>query len=243
MIISRAAKQCGQADYGWLQARYTFSFGHYFDPDLLGFASLRVLNQEVLAPGAAFQPRTYPRVDVLNILLQGEAEYRDSNGNHIRAKAGDALLLATQPHVSYSEHNLSENTALTRLQLWLDACPMRENQCVQRATLTDAPYQLLAAPEETESGLHLRQQVWIHHLNLAAQTQHTLTLHGSRAYLQSIYGTVHIQGNGETAHTSTPEKPCSNLLHCGDGAFVKQENSLTLKAETATRLLLIDLAA
>ena len=50
MITTRTAKQCGQADFGWLQARYTFSFGHYFDPKLLGFASLRVLNQEVLAP-------------------------------------------------------------------------------------------------------------------------------------------------------------------------------------------------
>lgn len=46
MITTRTAKQCGQADYGWLQARYTFSFGHYFDPKLLGYASLRVLNQK-----------------------------------------------------------------------------------------------------------------------------------------------------------------------------------------------------
>lgn len=80
MITCRTAEQCGQADFGWLQARYTFSFGHYFDPTLLGYASLRVLNQEVLAPGAAFQPRTYPQVDILNLILQGEAEYRDSLG-------------------------------------------------------------------------------------------------------------------------------------------------------------------
>lgn len=68
MITTRTAKQCGQADFGWLQARYTFSFGHYFDPKLLGYASLRVLNQEVLAPGASFQPRTYPKVDILNLI-------------------------------------------------------------------------------------------------------------------------------------------------------------------------------
>lgn len=78
MITTRTAKQCGQADFGWLQARYTFSFGHYFDPKLLGYASLRVLNQEVLAPGASFQPRTYPKVDILNLITEGEAEYRDS---------------------------------------------------------------------------------------------------------------------------------------------------------------------
>ncbi|BFO12149.1 hypothetical protein GGER_46590 [Serratia rubidaea] len=72
MITCRTAEQCGQADFGWLQARYTFSFGHYFDPKLMGYASLRVLNQEVLAPGAALQPRAYPNVDIINLILQGK---------------------------------------------------------------------------------------------------------------------------------------------------------------------------
>ncbi|WP_225103078.1 pirin family protein, partial [Escherichia coli] len=135
MITTRTARQCGQADYGWLQARYTFSFGHYFDPKLLGYASLRVLNQEVLAPGAAFQPRTYPKVDILNVILDGEAEYRDSEGNHVQASSGEALLLSTQPGVSYSEHNLSKDKPLTRMQLWLDACPQRENPLIQKLAL------------------------------------------------------------------------------------------------------------
>ena len=117
MITTRTARQCGQADYGWLQARYTFSFGHYFDPKLLGYASLRVLNQEVLAPGAAFQPRTYPKVDILNVILDGEAEYRDSEGNHVQASAGEALLLSTQPGVSYSDQSQQRQTVNTNAAL------------------------------------------------------------------------------------------------------------------------------
>lgn len=147
MITTRTARQCGQADYGWLQARYTFSFGHYFDPKLLGYASLRVLNQEVLAPGAAFQPRTYPKVDILNVILDGEAEYRDSEGNHVQASAGEALLLSTQPGVSYSEHNLSKDKPLTRMQLWLDACPQRENPLIQKLALNMGKQHLIASPE------------------------------------------------------------------------------------------------
>lgn len=54
MITTRTAKQCGQADYGWLQARYTFSFGHYFDPTLLGLRVVARTEPEVLAPGASF---------------------------------------------------------------------------------------------------------------------------------------------------------------------------------------------
>lgn len=232
MIISRTAQQCGKADYGWLQARYTFSFGHYFDPKLLGYASLRVLNQEVLAPGASFQPRTYPKVDVLNLILQGEAEYRDSEGNHETARAGEALLLATQPGISYSEHNISKDSSLTRLQLWLDACPERENSRVQRiAVPEDKTCTLLASPDGSEGSLQLRQQVWIHQVILRPGESYQVPLHGPRAYLQSIHGAF-------TAVTHSHEW---EALTCGDGAFLREEESVQLTAETPLRALVIDL--
>lgn len=233
MIICRTAEQCGQADYGWLQARYTFSFGHYFDPELLGFASLRVLNQEVLTPGASFQPRTYPQVDILNILLQGEAEYRDSNGNHIRAKAGDVLLLAAQPNISYSEHNISDETPLTRLQLWFNACPSRENCALQRLSLCDSTVKLLASPEGDGGSLQLRQQVWVHHVQLESGEQQTFSLNGNRAYFQVIHGAMDVV---------TPQESATSL-QCGDGAFIQQEKQLTISAKAPLRALLIDLVA
>ncbi|MBH2866953.1 pirin family protein [Serratia marcescens] len=231
MITCRTAQQCGQADFGWLQARYTFSFGHYFDPKLMGYASLRVLNQEVLAPGASFQPRTYPSVDILNLILQGEAEYRDSDGNAARAKTGEALLLATQPGLSYSEQNVSSDTPLTRLQLWLDACPERNTERVQRLTRPAAGNLLLASPDGAQGSLQLRQQVWIHHLDLQPGEEQTLTINGPRAYLQSIHGTIAAPG----------ERHEAQRLTCGDGAFVREENRLTIRAETPLRALLIDL--
>ncbi|QKJ88765.1 Pirin family protein [Paramixta manurensis] len=233
MITSRTAQACGKADYGWLQARYTFSFGHYFDPNLLGYASLRVLNQEVLAPSAAFQPRTYPKVDILNLILQGEAGYRDSEGNYTQASAGEALLLATQPGVSYSEQNLSKETPLTRIQLWLNACPQRENAAIQSVKMHECqPYTLLASPDGEQGSLQLRQQVWVHHLRLEAGERRTLALRGARAWLQSIHGGYHAltpDGGGET-------------LACGDGAFIRDESQITLEARTSLRALVIDLA-
>ncbi len=123
-------------------------------------------NQEVLAPGAAFQPRTYPKVDILNVILDGEAEYRDSEGNHVQASAGEVLLLSTQPGVSYSEHNLSKDKSLTRMQLWLDACPQRENPLIQKLALNMSKQQLIASPEGGMGSLQLRQQVWLHHIVL-----------------------------------------------------------------------------
>ncbi|WP_312670653.1 pirin family protein [Pseudescherichia sp.] len=230
MITTRTAKQCGQADFGWLQARYTFSFGHYFDPKLLGYASLRVLNQEVLAPGASFQPRTYPKVDILNLILEGEAEYRDSEGHHVQAKAGEALLIATQPGISYSEHNLSKDKSLTRMQLWLDACPERENPPVQKIAIAGQQL-LLASPDGNDDSLQLRQQVWLHHIELDKGEQLSFQLHGPRAYLQSIHGRF---------HALTPQEE-QKALTCGDGAFIRDEATITLVADTPLRALLVDL--
>ena len=230
MITTRTAKQCGQADFGWLQARYTFSFGHYFDPKLLGYASLRVLNQEVLAPGASFQPRTYPKVDILNLILEGEAEYRDSDGHHVQAKAGEALLIATQPGISYSEHNLSKDKSLTRMQLWLDACPERENPPMQKISIA-GQQQLLASPDGHDESMQLRQQVWLHHIELDQGEKLSFQLHGPRAYLQSIHGRFHAQ---------TPQEE-QKALTCGDGAFLSDEAQITLVADTPLRALLVDL--
>ena len=230
MITTRTAKQCGQADFGWLQARYTFSFGHYFDPKLLGYASLRVLNQEVLAPGASFQPRTYPKVDILNLILEGEAEYRDSEGHHVQVKAGEALLIATQPGISYSEHNLSKDKSLTRMQLWLDACPERENAPVQKIAIA-GQQQLLASPDGEDESMQLRQQVWLHHIELDEGEQLRFQLHGPRAYLQSIHGRF---------HALTPQEE-QKALTCGDGAFIRDEANITLVADTPLRALLVDL--
>ncbi len=91
------------------------------------------------------------KVDILNVILDGEAEYRDSEGNHVQASAGEALLLSTQPGVSYSEHNLSKDKPLTRMQLWLDAC-RSENPLIQKLALNMGKQQLIASPEGTMGG-------------------------------------------------------------------------------------------
>lgn len=200
-------------------------------PEITGLRILARPQPEVLAPGASFRARTYPKVDILNLILEGEAEYRDSDGNHVQAKAGEALLIATQPGVSYSEHNLSKEQSLTRMQLWLDACPQRENPLQQKINVADATLQLLASPEGGDNSLQLRQQAWVYHIALEKGEQINVQLHGPRAYLQSIHGSVH----------AVAQEQQKQALTCGDGAFIRDEANITLVADTPLRALLIDL--
>lgn len=141
------------------------------------------------------------------------------------------LLLSTQPGVSYSEHNLSKDKSLTRMQLWLDACPQRENPLIQKLALNMSKQQLIASPEGGMGSLQLRQQVWLHHIVLDKGESANFQLHGPRAYLQSIHGKFH-------ALTHHEEKAA---LTCGDGAFIRDEANITLVADSPLRALLIDL--
>ncbi|MEQ5184997.1 pirin family protein [Providencia alcalifaciens] len=231
MMKLRSVNHCGKADYGWLQARYTFSFGHYFDPDLMGFKTLKVLNQEVLAPDNAFQPRVYPHVDIVNIILQGQAEYRDNVGNTVSAKAGECVSFSPRPDLSYSEHNISETTPLTRLQLWLNACPQQESMPPQKLALAEKDNKLIASPDGDDDSLQLRQKIWISQIYLEPNESKNLVLRGKNAYLQSIHGGLQVSG----------KESQSLSMSCNDGLFIQDENSLTLTSDRAFRGLLIDL--
>ncbi|PHM31254.1 pirin family protein [Xenorhabdus innexi] len=235
MIITRTANQCGKADYGWLKAQYTFSFGHYFDPNFLNYGALRVLNQEILAPQAELKPKAYPHVDILNIILQGEAEYRDSAGNYIQAHQGDCLLFSARQDLRYSEHNLSKKNPLHRLQIWLDAKPHLAPQSVQRRKLSTQPLTLLASPATGKNSMHLRQSVWISYLMLQAGEVHTVSLQGKHAYLQSVSGNAEINADSQTGN------PTHASIRCGDGIFIQDETQLNLRAASAFQGLLIDL--
>lgn len=231
MITLRPVNHCGKADYGWLQARYAFSFGHYFDPDFMGFKTLRVLNQEVIAPESAFQPKTYPHVDILNIILQGSAEYRDSAGNWIDTSEGECIRFSPRADLSYSEHNMCPHKPLTRLQLWLNACPQQENHPTQKITLPAHGNKLIASPDGEDDSIVLRQQIWITHLNIEPHTPQHIQIRGKNAYLQSIHGGVNMTTmNGDSMEMS-----------CNDGAFIVDEKRLMLFAEKPIRLLLIDI--
>lgn len=231
MLTLRQVNHCGKADYGWLQARYAFSFGHYFDPDFMGYKTLRVLNQEVIAPERAFQPKTYPHVDILNIVLQGSAEYRDSLGNKINVNEGECIRFSPRPDLSYSEHNLCPDKPLTRLQLWLNACPQQEYHPAQKIALPADSNMLVASPDGENSSIQLRQQIWITQLNISPENSQHVKLKGQNAYLQSIHGGANI----------TTKSGNIIKMNCNDGVFIQDESEFTITSAKAIRALLIDI--
>jgi len=115
----RPAEERGRADHGWLQARFTFSFAEYFDPDHMGFRSLRVMNNDTIQPGGGFGKHPHDNMEIFTYVLEGELEHKDSLGNGAVIQAGHLQYMSAGSGVYHSEFNPSATAKTVLYQIWL----------------------------------------------------------------------------------------------------------------------------
>ncbi len=113
------ANQRGKADFGWLKANFSFSFGNYFDADKVQFGLLRVLNDDTIAAGAGFGTHPHDNMEIITIPLEGGLRHKDSLGNEGVIQFGEVQVMSAGTGVLHSEMNASHNQAAKTLQLWV----------------------------------------------------------------------------------------------------------------------------
>lgn len=119
MIIIRDRHSRGQTALGWLDSRHTFSFGHYRDPEHMGFGALRVINDDRVAPGAAFGEHSHADMEIITWVLDGTLEHRDSLGNGSVIAPGDVQRMSAGTGITHGEFNGSGTRPLHFLQIWI----------------------------------------------------------------------------------------------------------------------------
>jgi hypothetical protein len=231
MITLRKSRDRGVANFGWLDSRHSFSFGHYYDPAQMGFGPLRVINEDRVAPGGGFAPHGHANMEIISVVLAGALEHRDSLGTGSVIRPGDVQRMSAGSGIQHSEYNASKTEPVHFLQIWiqpdrLNIAPGYEQkhfpQEERRGRL-----RLFASGDGRDGSLTIRQDAALFGGTLAAgeMVEHGFAA-GRRGWLQLVRGEV--DANGQR-------------LAAGDGAAIDGEAALRIAAASDSELLLFDL--
>ena len=232
MITIRKGQERGHFDFGWLNTYHTFSFDQYYDPNHMGFRSLRVINEDIVQPGQGFPTHGHRDMEIVTYILQGALEHRDSMGNGSIIRPGDAQRMSAGTGVRHSEANPSPDAPVHLLQIWIlpnekSLLPEYEEKKFSDDEKRNK-FRLIVSPAGADGSVRIHQDAKIYAslLDKGAAVDHNLG-NGRSAWLQVAAGSVAL--NDVT-------------LEQGDGAALFQESNLRINAKQSAEVLLFDLA-
>jgi redox-sensitive bicupin YhaK (pirin superfamily) len=231
MITLRKADDRGRTDIGWLQSRHSFSFGDYWDEANQGFRTLRVINDDIVAPGQGFGTHGHRDMEIITWVLAGELQHRDSLGNGDVIRPGDVQRMSAGTGIRHSEFNPSATQPVHLLQIWIEpdrrGLPPSYEQVQVPAAQRQDRWRRIADGQGRDGALRMGADASVLATLLAPgkSVSHGLAP-GRHAWLHVATGRVRL---GDL------------VLGAGDAVAVSGEPAVAITAEAASEALLFDL--
>jgi quercetin 2,3-dioxygenase len=230
MMKIRKANDRGHAEHGWLDTYHSFSFADYYDPQWMGYRSLRVINDDLVMPGMGFGTHPHRDMEIITYILSGALEHKDSMGNGRVIRPGEVQYMAAGSGVRHSEFNPSKDEPVHLLQIWIQ--PDRKGVTPRYAekSLAGAPTGALnlvtsKTGRDGSIAIHQDADLWLARLNAGNRVTHKLA-NGRHAWVHVAEGEVSLNGK---------------KLAGGDAAAIDEETALELSAAKPSQVLLFDL--
>lgn len=222
----------GKAKTGWLDSKHTFSFGSFYDPERMGFRSLRVVNEDRVIAGAGFPPHGHENMEIISYVLDGALEHKDSTGTGAIIRPGDIQRMSAGSGIEHSEFNHSKDDNVHFLQIWIqpeekNIEPSYEQKNFNSDKLSGG-FTLVGDRYGTDGAITIHQDVkmLVAHLDEAQDTSYSFEK-GRGGFLQVARGRVELN---------------SELLKEGDGAEITEVDQINIKALAPSELILFDMA-
>ncbi|MBV1839602.1 pirin family protein [Photobacterium ganghwense] len=225
MITVRKAHERGRANFGWLDSRHTFSFGSYYDPQHMGFSELRVINDDIVQPGAGFDTHGHRDMEIISYVLEGSIAHKDSEGNVKILPAGEFQLMSAGSGIYHREYNASDTSPLRFLQIWIQPSETGGQPGYQQKAFGREPgITSIATPDGQGGTLKIKQD---------ASLSQIILLPGESVPITPQRNVFIHQVDGQLSVNDT-------ILAPGDGAMITQESDILLSnlgAEPVTALV------
>lgn len=232
MIDVRPSEDRGTADYGWLKPRYSFSFGHYYDPAHLGFGHLIVMNEDRIAPGGGFDTHGHRDMEIITYILDGGLAHKDSLGSGSVIRPGEVQLMRAGRGIRHSEYNHSKTDPVHLLQIWIVPSekglePGYQQKSFREDIEAGDGLRLVVSPDGADGSLQIAQDARLYAGRIAGGASWTHPVADGRQYwLQVARGNVSLNGHD---------------LGQGDGAAIRDGKAIEITADTEGEVLLFDL--
>ena len=226
----RRANERGHANHGWLDSYHTFSFANFYDPQWMGYRSLRVINDDLVMPGMGFGTHPHRDMEIITYVLSGALEHKDSMGNGRVIRTGELQYMSAGSGVRHSEFNPSKDEATHLLQIWIEPDTRNVKPRYAEKSLNDVESGKLhlvtsRTGRDGSIAIHQDADLWLARLDANSRVGHLLAP-GRHAWIHVAEGEVVL--NGKT-------------LSGGDAAAVNGESRLLLSAHKPSLILLFDL--
>ena len=235
MLTLRKADDRGHTDLGWLSSFHTFSFGGYNDPNHMGFRSLRVLNDDRVAPGKGFGAHGHRDMEILSYVITGKLAHKDSMGEQHELGPNEVQAMSAGTGVIHSEFNGVNDAETHFLQIWIVPNAKGLKPSYQQFEYAEAEkrgvLRLMAGPDRGSAppAAFINQDARMYASMLAErQTLELPVAPGRHAWVHCVQGAIDVNGVA---------------MHGGDGLAVSDERALTIRGGAGGgELLLFDLA-
>ena len=234
MLTIRPSTARGQANFGWLNSKHTFSFGEYYDPNYMGFSSLRVINEDRVSPSQGFSTHSHRDMEIVSYVLAGELEHKDSIGNGSVIRPGDVQRMSAGSGISHSEFNASSQNPVHFLQIWIlpDAkgLPPSYEQKYFSPEAKQGKLKLVGSPDGRDDSVTIHQDVlfYVASLNQNEKIDYLIPSPKRNLWIQIAQGKVEVNGH---------------ILSAGDGAAIVLEEKIAIASlANSTEVLLFDMA-
>lgn len=231
MLEIRHARDRGHAGFSWLDSHHSFSFGHYYDPEQIGFSDLLVINDDRVSPSGGFGRHSHADMEIFSYVLEGALAHQDSMGTGSVIRPGDVQMMSAGSGISHSEYNHFAVDPVHFLQIWIvpdrKGVAPRYQQVHFDESERRGRLRLIVSPNGDDGSLGVYQDARVYAGLFDGDESASVELDEQRyAYVHIARGSVEVDGQ---------------RLGEGDGARVREETRLQFSRGDQAEVLLFDL--